>query len=104
MDSGGSMKESDILLSRAEKLRRDARSVRHEANRLSLASDQQCLLDMANNLETHARDLEVRARHRAHNDERKPGGTRVEPARRSHEAATQPLATRGHREGHARTG
>ena len=49
------MKESDMLLSRAEKLRRDARSVRSEATRLSNASDQQRLLDVANNLETDAR-------------------------------------------------
>lgn len=59
---GGSMKENDMLLSRAEKLRRDARRVRNEATRLSNASDQQRLLDVANNLETDARDLEARAR------------------------------------------
>ena len=62
MGPGGSMKESDMLLSRAEKLRRDARRVRSEATRLSNASDQQRLLDVANNLETDARDLEARAR------------------------------------------
>ena len=62
------MKESDILLRRAEKLRRDARSVRSEAARLSMASDQRRLLDVANNLETDARDLEARARRR-HSDE-----------------------------------
>jgi hypothetical protein len=59
------MKESDILLSRAEKLRRDARSVRREATRLSLASDQQRMMDVANSLEADARDLEGRARQRA---------------------------------------
>ena len=56
------MKESDLLLSRAEKLRRDARSVRGEATRLSKARDRQRLMDVANNLETDARDLEARAR------------------------------------------
>ena len=61
-DTGGAMKESDMLLSRAEKLRRDARRVRSEASRLSNASDQQRLRDVANNLETDARDLEARAR------------------------------------------
>jgi len=35
MALGPSMKESDMLLSRAEKLRRDARRVRSEATRLS---------------------------------------------------------------------
>jgi hypothetical protein len=55
------MKESDMLLSRAEKLRRDARGVRSESTRVSNDSDQQCLLDVANNLETDARDLEARA-------------------------------------------
>jgi hypothetical protein len=59
------MKESDILLSRAEKLRRDARSVRREATRLWLASDQQRMMDVANSLEGDARDLEGRARRRA---------------------------------------
>ena len=59
------MKESDILLSRAEKLRQDARSVRREATRLSLASDQQRMMDVANSLEADARDLEGRARQRA---------------------------------------
>ena len=59
------MKESDILLSRAEKLRRDARCVRREATRLSLASDQQLMMDVANGLEAAARDLEERARRRA---------------------------------------
>ena len=57
-----SMKESDMLLSRAEKLRRDARRVRSEATRLSDAGDRQRLMDVANNLETDARDLEARAR------------------------------------------
>ena len=56
------MKESDMLLSRAEKLRRDARRVRGEATRLSNASDRQRLMDVANSLETDARDLEARAR------------------------------------------
>jgi hypothetical protein len=56
------MKENDMLLSRAEKLRRDARCVRGEATRLSNASDQQRLMDVAHNLETDARDLEARAR------------------------------------------
>ena len=60
-----SMKESDILLSRAEKLRRDARCVRKEATRLSLATDQQRMMDVANSLEADARDLEGRARRRA---------------------------------------
>jgi len=55
------MKESDMLLSRAEKLRRDARGVRSESTRVSNDSDQQRLLDVANNLETDARDLEARA-------------------------------------------
>ena len=59
------MKESDILLSRAEKLRRDARCVRKEATRLSLATDQQRMMDVANSLEADARDLEGRARRRA---------------------------------------
>ena len=59
------MKESDILLSRAEKLRRDARCVRKEATRLSLATDQQRMMDVANCLEADARDLEGRARLRA---------------------------------------
>ena len=59
---GPSMKESDMLLSRAEKLRRDARRVRSEATRLSDAGDRQRLMDVANNLETDARDLEARAR------------------------------------------
>jgi hypothetical protein len=45
----GSMKENDILLSRAEKLRLEARRVRSESTRLSIASDQQRLLDVANN-------------------------------------------------------
>jgi len=61
MGPGRSMKESDMLLSRAEKLRRDARGVRSESTRVSNDSDQQCLLDVANNLETDARDLEARA-------------------------------------------
>jgi hypothetical protein len=61
----GSMKESDILLRRAEKLRRDSRCVRKEATRLSLASDQQRMMDVANSLEAAARDLEGRARRRA---------------------------------------
>ena len=56
------MKDSDMLLRRAEKLRHDARRVRGEAARLSNASDQQRLMDVANNLETDARDLEARAR------------------------------------------
>ena len=38
---GELMKESDILLSRAEKLRRDARNIRRDATRLSLPTDQQ---------------------------------------------------------------
>ena len=54
--------DSDMLLSRAEKLRRDARRVGGEATPVSNASDQQRLLDVANNLETDARDLEARAR------------------------------------------
>jgi hypothetical protein len=58
------MKESDILLSRAEKLRRDARCVRKEATRLSLASDQRRMMDVAHRLEADARDLEGRARQR----------------------------------------
>jgi hypothetical protein len=58
------MKETDILLSRAEKLRRDARSVRKEATRLSFAGDQRRMMDVANNLEADARDLESRARRR----------------------------------------
>lgn len=61
MGPGRSMKESDMLLSRAEKLRRDARGVRSESTRVSNDSDQQRLLDVANNLETDARDLEARA-------------------------------------------
>lgn len=58
----GWMKESDVLLSRAEKLRRDARRVRNEATRLSNAGDQRRMLDIAQTLETDARDLEARAR------------------------------------------
>ena len=58
----GWMKDSDVLLGRAEKLRRDARRVRNEATRLSDAGNQERLLDVANNLETDARDLEARAR------------------------------------------
>lgn len=57
-----SLKDTDILLSRAEKLRRDARSVRGEAVRLSLACDRQRLMDVANRFEVEARDLEGRAR------------------------------------------
>jgi len=59
------MKESDILLSRAEKLRRDARNIRRDATRLSLPTDQQRMRDVANNLEADARDLEGRAMRRA---------------------------------------
>ena len=59
------MKESDILLIRAEKLRRDAHCVRKEATRLSLATDQQRMMDLTNSLEADARDLEGRARRRA---------------------------------------
>jgi hypothetical protein len=66
------MKESDILLSRAEKLRRDARSIRPEATRLSDAGDQQCLRDLANDLEGHARALDSRARRRATDHEMRP--------------------------------
>ena len=62
---GELMKESDILLSRAEKLRRDARNVRRDATRLSLPTDQQRMRDVANNLEADARDLEGRAMRRA---------------------------------------
>jgi hypothetical protein len=72
------MRESDILLSRAEKLRRDARSVRSEASRLSMQSDRQRLLDVAQNLETDARDLEACARRRAHDDEQKLDAMRAE--------------------------
>ena len=62
---GEFMKESDILLSRAEKLRRDARNIRRDATRLSLPTDQQRMRDVANNLEADARDLEGRAMRRA---------------------------------------
>jgi hypothetical protein len=62
---GELMKESDILLSRAEKLRRDARNIRRDATRLSLPTDQQRMRDVANNLEADARDLEGRAMRRA---------------------------------------
>lgn len=55
------MKDTDILLSRAEKLRRDARSVRRDATRLSDASDRDRMLHIANTLEAAARDLECRA-------------------------------------------
>jgi hypothetical protein len=91
------MKESDILLSRAEKLRRDARSVRNEATRLSTASDRQRLLEVADHLETDARDLEACARRRARNDERKLGGTRAEtraPVARGSGAALENARTR----------
>lgn len=56
------VKDSDLLLIRAEKLRREARSVRREAMRLSLARDQQCMMDIANRLEVDARDLDTRAK------------------------------------------
>ena len=59
------MKETDILLSRAEKLRQNARSVRIEATRLSGVSDQKFMMGIASNLEVAARDLECRARQRA---------------------------------------
>jgi hypothetical protein len=55
------MKETDILLRRAEKLRRDALSVRRDATRLSLQSDQQRMREVANSLEADARELEGRA-------------------------------------------
>lgn len=66
------MKESDILLSRAEKLRHEARSVRNEATRLTDSGSQQRLLDVANDLEVHARALDRWARRRATNHEMKP--------------------------------
>ena len=66
------MKESDILLSRAEKLRREARSVRNESARLSDAVGRQHLLDIANDLEVHARALDKCARRRATHHETKP--------------------------------
>ena len=50
------MKDTDILLSRAEKLRRDARSVRRDAVRLSGASDQDRMRQVAATLEADARD------------------------------------------------
>ncbi len=66
------MKESDILLSRAEKLRREARSVRNEATRLTDTGNRKRLLDVANDLEVHARALDGCARRRAANHERRP--------------------------------
>ena len=66
------MKESDILLSRAEKLRRDARAVRNEATRLTDGAGRQRLLDIANDLEVHARALDRCARRRATHHETKP--------------------------------
>lgn len=77
------MKQSDILLSRAEKLRREARCARNEATRLTDTSDQQCLLDVAHDLEGHARELDMRARRRATSLETKPrrlGGHGIAPA------------------------
>jgi hypothetical protein len=55
------VKESDTLLRRAEKLRRDALIVRKEILRLKLESDRKCMMKIAAALEAGARALERRA-------------------------------------------
>src|SRR5512139_1506655 len=55
------MKDSDTLLRRAEKLRRDALAVRKEALRLTLESDRECMVKVVAALEAGARALEKRA-------------------------------------------
>ena len=64
---GTKERETDILLRRAEKLRRDASNIRRNATRLSHRIDRQCIKDVANNLEADARALEQRGRRRGYN-------------------------------------
>ena len=55
------MKESDTLLRRAEKMRRDSLSVRKETLQLALAADRACMMEVAARLDGGARSLEMRA-------------------------------------------
>ena len=55
------MKESDTLLRRAEKMRRDSLSVRKEALQLTLEVDRACMMKIAAGLDEGARSLEMRA-------------------------------------------